>query len=336
MGNIMNNNKNNSLLTLLVAFIVTISVVFGQTYNYPSRFSGYDVAEWNMRGGHIASGTFSPTSVASEGALFYDISTPSVPILYRYSSSGWSLAGGSGGESASLSIELEEHIADQIDPHGATMTVSQSVTIGSGTPDAFVEYNGTGTVLISSYTQFPFETTGPETISSDAITLWADPASDTLRLHDGSEWLDVPAAVKSGVFAYLTTASDTNITVVDTWYPIQGVFDNEVSKNFTATDTPAIIYNGLKDKYFEIDWHTSVSASDAGVTVHCAIKKNGVEVTSSMMGTYFKNINEAYAFSGTTVVELSEGDTIQLVVKSDTATTATFNHYTTTIRPFFY
>ena len=336
-------NRTDLKLLLFVCFVLVTSFVFAQTYNFPTYQSGHDIAEWNMRGGHIASGSFTPSAVASEGALFYDISTPTTPLLYRYSGGVWAVAGGSGGSggsadtatittaievnAASITLniasisantsDLAEHEATQIDPHGASMTLTEDLTIGGGTPDAFVSYNGTGTVKIASYVQIPFESTMPVTVSSDTLTLWANEASKTLQLHDGSNWLEVSANEDTGVFAYLTAQADTTCTVLDTYYPIAGTFSNVPSFNFTASSTPALIYDGIKTQYFEIDWHATISADVAGTSVHCAIYKNGSLETSSQMAQYLKNAGQLYSFSGTDVIELAEDDYVQLVVKTD-------------------
>ena len=358
--------KNNFKLMALVAFISIASVIFAQSYPFPTYQSGHDIAEWNMRGGHIASDTAEPTGTASEGALFYDITTATQPLLYRYTDGAWAVAGGSGGGGSTATIttaieenaasitlniasisanaagivtnagDLSTHEADQVDPHGATQTISQSLKVGDGDDEGSVEYNGTGTILIASYVQIPFEIATPTTISSDVVTLWADNTAKALKLHDGDEWLIVDTGVPSGVFAYLMAEADTTCTLADTWYPILGTFGNAPLENFSGTASPSIQYDGIKTRYFEIDWHTSLRSSDAGSEIHCTILHNGVEVSPGIMGTFCKNAGQAYAFSGTAVVLLSTGDDIQLVVQSDSTTnTVSIVHFTTTIKKFF-
>jgi len=159
-------------------------------------------------------------------------------------------------------------------------------------------------------------------------------------VHGIVGWVEMyfmPIYPKSGVFAYLTSHDTiTTITLADTWYFINGTFGNIPIEKFSFNSDPSIVYDGDKVEYFEIDWHSTMSSNKNTNTVHCGIKKNGIIVDSSIMGTFLKNQGQQYTLSGTTVIELKKNDTIQLVFKSDkTVSNVTFYHYTTTIRPFF-
>lgn len=136
------------------------------------------------------------------------------------------------------------------------------------------------------------------------------------------------------VYAYLPTATGTTITLADTYYEITGPFNNDIIEGFGFVVDHIELTEGPA-RYFEIDWHTALSASlTPSQTVHVGVLHNSNPV-AGIMGTLCKTAGEAYAFSGSTVRWLEPGDSIQLVVSSSAASvTITFNHLHTTIRPF--
>jgi hypothetical protein len=143
-------------------------------------------------------------------------------------------------------------------------------------------------------------------------------------------------AVQSRVFAYLAAQADTTVITGSTYYPIVGTFTNDPMDGFTTVADPAIKRTGTGVRQYEIDWHATLSADDNGRTVRCAIKKSGVLVDSSIMGTYLKIADEQQALSGTTIVELEQNDTIQLVLTSSVnGDVITVHNFTTSIRRFF-
>lgn len=143
---------------------------------------------------------------------------------------------------------------------------------------------------------------------------------------------------KCGVYAYISSPTNTTITTAATYYPISGTFTNSPIEGFSAatTYTPGIKYNEFKTQYFEIDWHSSLVSDTSNVTVSLGIKKNGVLISGSVMSQYCKNASQIYTLSGTCVVELAENDEIQLVITSDSnGNVVTIENYTTTISEFF-
>lgn len=143
---------------------------------------------------------------------------------------------------------------------------------------------------------------------------------------------------KVGVYAYLTEPTGTTITTAGTFYPIGGSFTNAPVEGFgvAITYTPGIKYTETLTQFFEIDWHTSVSASVNTTTVTLAISKNGTLIPGSDMLHLCKNSDQTYNLSGTCVVELAEGDEIQLIVTSNgDGDVLTIHKYTTTINEFF-
>jgi hypothetical protein len=142
---------------------------------------------------------------------------------------------------------------------------------------------------------------------------------------------------KAGVYAYLTSAATTTVTTGGTFVPISGTFNNDPFEGFHFGAT-AIVYDGAPC-YFKIDWHATVESQDAGRTVHGGISINGETITTaspSVMGIFCKYAAEALSLSGTRVIHLNSGDTIQLQLTSSTdADQVTLNHFTTIIKRFF-
>jgi len=169
--------------------------------------------------------------------------------------------------------------------------------------------------------------------------------STTLKeaLADSANVEDINATgfitgVKAGVFAYVSVEGDTTVTTAGTYYPVEGTFVNAPVQlfGFATTYTPGIKYTGTKTLYFKIDWHVTASADDNGRTPKYGVKLNGDLVTSSVMGDYAKTATESINISGTTVVELAEGDELQIVLTSSSdGDVITTHHFQTTISEFF-
>jgi len=91
---------------------------------------------------------------------------------------------------AALDSDLDAHTADQIDPHGATMTVSQELYVGDSNTDTYMGRSAPGTLQIASYVAIISETATP-TKSLATGTLWYDGNTNKLRCYDGSSWHDL-------------------------------------------------------------------------------------------------------------------------------------------------
>jgi hypothetical protein len=112
---------------MLFLMLAASSVAVAQSYPLPEYLSVQDLAEWAQRGGMIASGSGAPSASAATGSLYIDLATPTEPLLYRRDAGAWHAIAGGGSSAA-----LESHIASSTDPHGATMTVSVGLTVGTG------------------------------------------------------------------------------------------------------------------------------------------------------------------------------------------------------------
>jgi hypothetical protein len=70
------------------------------------------------------------------------------------------------------------------------MTVTEKITVGSGTYDVDIYRSGTGTICIASYLALPWEVATPA-VASGFMTIWADPNTGKLRIFNGTDtWSD--------------------------------------------------------------------------------------------------------------------------------------------------
>ena len=195
---------------LLLGFLVIASLAFCTA---PTDKSSNGIIAWVEANGGIASGTAIPTAVASEGAFYVDIATPTVPVLYRYTNGAWAMMSGvgvGGGDSASVT----QHIAKTTDPHGADEVITNSLTMGTN-PDASIKRSATGTVMIASYVAVPAET-APPIPASNAATLWYDGAS--LKVSDGTNWHEIWSALPAITLSLMhMNGNFTETGVVSAW-----------------------------------------------------------------------------------------------------------------------
>jgi len=74
---------------LIIALLLTVTIAHAQTFSLPENLSSYDVADWVLHSGFIASGTYDPTSVASNSQLYLNVATPTAPILWASWDGSW-------------------------------------------------------------------------------------------------------------------------------------------------------------------------------------------------------------------------------------------------------
>jgi len=167
--------SNNNLIAILFVFAVVAGISFSQSYPLPS-LSPKDLAEWAIRGGHIASGTDYPTATSGidVGALYVDTSVATAPMLYRFDGFAWQLMGGGGSGGGGVATHsllfglsfsdsghtgfnsaasFTEHTETVVNPHGASMTVEESITVGdsAATPTATIDNPADGAIRIASF-----------------------------------------------------------------------------------------------------------------------------------------------------------------------------------------
>jgi hypothetical protein len=169
----------------LVLFLAATACVLAGTATQPANLSPAGVANWAIIGGHVGSGTGALPAVPADGARYTDLSTPTQPIEYRSNGSSW-IAITSGGSS---SADLAAHMADSVDPHGASETITAGLTLGSGTADTSISRTATGTLTIASYVALIPMTAEPDATAASG-TLWLD-ATGTLWLRYNGIWNEV-------------------------------------------------------------------------------------------------------------------------------------------------
>jgi len=214
-------NRNHSAVFVLA--VLAVAMLFlplpgsgggSTTYPWPTNWSLGGLASWSQP--LIASGTSLPaTSTADTGDL-YVLVDGATATLYRLTAGAWTtMSAGTSGSTgtdgvstdtvvayiatetadrtaavATVAGDLTNHAADSTDPHTATMTVSSSVKVGSGTEDTYIERSGTGTVTIGSYTCLIPEAATP-TGDIATGTHWYDSNTNKERVYDGSAWNDL-------------------------------------------------------------------------------------------------------------------------------------------------
>lgn len=141
-----------------------------------------------------------------------------------------------------------------------------------------------------------------------------------------------------GVSAYLINEPTTSITAANTYFPIQGIFNNTIMEDFYLDTTNplnySLVYNGTEKKHFDVIWSTSFSASDPDVQATITIK-DGMILRNWEINEYLKNQNQIYHAGGVATFVLHPGEHVQLVVKTNKVTDVTFHNFVTTIRTSF-
>lgn len=329
--------QRNNLIILSFVLAVTLGIsLFAQSYSVPSPISAYDVARWASRGGFIASGTAAPSAVASEGALYVDNTVATQPTLYRYGSGAWHIVAGGGAGGVATHSELAGlsfadsghtgfaseaallahiatyglHVADQSDPHGATMTVSQGLTIGdpTATDSAYIDSPATGVVRIASYIQLIFATETPA-ISSKGVTLWADNASKCVYLHDGSNWSNL-CGTYGGIHAHdnATGQSIINGTAYATITALIGTHASNDVLVSTSTQTITINRSGVYRISFDISFYTDTN----NIIGYFAAFQNSTELDQVHLERKIGTGADVGSSAASGFVRLNAGDIITL------------------------
>ena len=322
--------QRNNLIILSFVLAVTLGIsLFAQSYSVPSPISAYDVAVWANRGGFIASGSTVPSAVASEGALYIDNTVATQPVLYRYGSGSWAVVagGGSGGVSTHSQLlglsfvesghtgfasesALNNHINDQSDPHGATMTVSQELTIGdpTATDSAYIDSPATGVVRIASYIQLVFATETPA-ISSEGVTLWADNASKCAMLHNGSSWTNL-CGTYGGIHCH-DNATSQSIINGTSYATITALIDTHASNDvLVSTSTQAITIN--RGGVYRISFNISFYTDTNNIIGYFAAFQNSTELDQVHLERKIGTGADVGSSAASGFVRLNAGDIITL------------------------
>jgi len=199
-------------VVILISCLATFPLCGGGSdlYPWPTNWSLGGLASWSLP--IIASSAALPPVASGSIGEFFIVTDAASWTLYRNDGTDWvqlvASGTGSGGTSDHSALSnlgftesahtgfasesaLTDHIASQTDPHGASMTVSEGLTIGSGTADTFISRYATGTAMISYYIAIPYELATP-TPASGVFTIWGDENTGKVRIHDGdATWRDL-------------------------------------------------------------------------------------------------------------------------------------------------
>lgn len=119
----------------------------------------------------------------------------------------------------------------------------------------------------------------------------------------------------------LSTEANTVCTNAEEYYALEGTFSDGNLADFTLdTDTGILTYVGSRAKVFCFSG-TSDLKCDKTATVTYALAVNGNVVTTSSTPTTFEHANSYGNISIIKSLTLSPNDTLQVKMKSDTATT---------------
>lgn len=142
---------------------------------------------------------------------------------------------------------------------------------------------------------------------------------------------------KSGLFVFLKEEGATSIIEAGEFYPITGIFEYNPMENFTSigVNSTGSRYDGTVKQFFKVCWASSVSVPNNSTTVTMGLKHNGVLAGNSLIANVCKISGEMYHLSGSFVIELSQNDTLQLVVATDVGNDITFKYCTASVGVFF-
>ena len=177
---------------------------------------------------------------------------------------------------ASAESDIAGHMADQVDPHGASQTISESLTIGSGTADTFFRRYATGVAEIATWAVIAPSTASPTSPATG--TLWNDPAAGikvwdhhgswSTLLTDYPAWQDLRVSLLS---AKLSGSNEPGLTVVRTnGGGSQGVltyaFDKASEEElYTSVQLPHDCYKTVVEPHI----HWMPSGTGAGTVTWC-------------------------------------------------------------------
>lgn len=121
----------------------------------------------------------------------------------------------------------------------------------------------------------------------------------------------------TSVYAYITTPVATTTTVAGTYYKLEGTFNNSVIEGF-AIETDILTYKGDPGNFI-IMYAGTFSSNTVQTVVTLGLFKNGTLVTGTGRDVLIKLTDDLPEIAAFTVVNLQEGDTLQLRIKSDQA-----------------
>ena len=145
--------------------------------------------------------------------------------------------------------------------------------------------------------------------------------------------MDILKLPKRGVFAYLSSPSETVCAEKDKFYRINGIFNNYPIGDFCVSDGYLTCLSE-KLRFWIVSWHVSGASDRPNRNVSVAIAKKSIPLPESVISSEFGK--KESTMSGTVVFDLTIHDTVDLMVSCDVDNSKiAFNHFVTTIKPFF-
>lgn len=152
-------------------------------------------------------------------------------------------------------------------------------------------------------------------------TFWPDIYFQWLQTDGDSpslvlSWEKVYVSELVWAYAYLSDGTPTTTTSDETRYPISWTFTNEVIYWFVASGVDMIKYQG-SDKRIRFVLNRYGTTDTFATTMAIWVKHNGSLITGSIMWGRLANALDYINVVSISQAQLSSGDTIQLVIKSN-------------------
>jgi hypothetical protein len=124
---------------------------------------------------------------------------------------------------------------------------------------------------------------------------------------------------------HITGTNDTICTLVDTYYKMSGTFSNSLNKNFTTTAAGELIHTGPDNSIYQFDGVSDLAVNKASVITY-GLFVNSTLVPGAETPHTFAAASKIANIAITEIITLNNGDSIDIHMKSDTAsTTVTVN-----------
>jgi len=288
-----------------VTFFVWLTVVSAAPVYQPVNLSLLGIVEWLELGGAIASGTGTLPAVASEGARYTDLTTPTAPIDYRSTGGAWAKMTPdtvAAGEPA-----LATHAALTQDPHGATETITSTLTVGSGGADielyrttgGFLELKASGTVIlrITATEAFFLGNAVPNNIASSAIDTMSSVSTGAIvfntdigkhQAYNGVSWGEMggggdTSGLQPIASMSLYASASIGINAQSATYTLVIGDAGKLVRMSTASTTTTLVQSVIIPSTTTVAWaigdQVSVSRADVGEV--CIVGDAGVTINST-------------------------------------------------------
>lgn len=217
---------------------------------------------------------------------------------------------------------------------------SNNVLIGVQAGRGTSNHNKSGNIFIGH--QAGYNETGDNKLyieNSDSGTplIHGDFAADTLRINgDLKTSGTITEGTPTRLGAYIKEDSTLITTVVaDTWKFLGGGANSKFTNIYATADIgfvgDTLQYTGTPAIYVHIEYGGNVKCNTASETVHITIFINDTQAEQFLGATFCKTQDEEYPIAGiSNIVQVSTNDKIKIMIKSDSGTTITNDHFSIT------